>query len=154
MVRCNETCQCQPENDQVVCSCTREVSTLSLVNSDHSFSRSILKGYCFPYHYRFYSTTTIIFTFASSFPVTDKLVEPILDGDTLESLIQEKRLFIADFAVMEGISTVKVCDKPLKVTQTTESRTVVVIISWSLHRGLIDLQRAPIKMEKEELSSP
>ena len=62
--------------------------------------------------------------FASSFPVTDKLVEPILDGDTLESLIQEKRLFIADFAVMEGNSTVKVCEKPLEVTKKTSSQSM------------------------------
>ena len=131
MVRCNETCQCQPENDQVVCTCTRKVSTLSGVNSDHSCSRSILIWHCFflPLPILFHYSTTIISIFASSFPVTDKLVEPILDGDALESLIQEKRLFIADFAIMEGISTVKVCEKPLKVTKTTSSRTVYVMIS-------------------------
>ena len=50
-----------------------------------------------------------------SFPLTDDVVKPIVDGDSLCSLAKNKRLFIVDLAQMEGVPTVKHCGKQLKV---------------------------------------
>ena len=50
-----------------------------------------------------------------SFPITDDVVKPILDGDSLCSLAKNKRLFITDLALMEGVPTVKHCGKQLTV---------------------------------------
>ena len=42
-------------------------------------------------------------------------VKPLLQGDSLDSLITNKRLFIIDLAIMEGISTNSVKGIKLKV---------------------------------------
>ena len=43
--------------------------------------------------------------FICSFPLMESDVKPLLEGDSLDSLITNKRLFIIDLAIMEGIST-------------------------------------------------
>ena len=50
-----------------------------------------------------------------SFPITDDIVKPILDGKKISSLASDKRLFIVDLAIMEGVPTVKHCGKQLTV---------------------------------------
>ena len=42
-------------------------------------------------------------------------MKPLLEGDSLDSLITNKRLFIIDLAIMEGISTNSVNGIKLKV---------------------------------------
>ena len=53
--------------------------------------------------------------FICSFPLMESDVKPLLQGDSLDSLITNKRLFIIDLAIMEGISTNSVNGKKLKV---------------------------------------
>ena len=50
-----------------------------------------------------------------SFPVTDEMVGPLIDGVSINSLLKEKRLFIIDLATMEGLPTQKELGRQLKV---------------------------------------
>ena len=53
--------------------------------------------------------------FICSLPLMESDVKPLLEGDSLDSLLANKRLFIIDLAIMEGISTNSVNGKKLKV---------------------------------------
>ena len=41
--------------------------------------------------------------FYSSFGVTSDMVEPSLEGSTLEEAMEQKRIFLVDLSVMEGL---------------------------------------------------
>ena len=45
--------------------------------------------------------------FSFSFSVTNELVQPFLGGMTLDQALEDQRLFIVDYTVMDGIKPQK-----------------------------------------------
>lgn len=51
-----------------------------------------------------YHVTGIILSLTPRFPVTDELLKPFLEGSTIQDLINKKRLFICDLALLDGVA--------------------------------------------------
>ena len=43
--------------------------------------------------------------YLSRLPVTDQMLEPLLQGLTIQQAIDQKRLFITDLKILEGLPT-------------------------------------------------